>query len=93
MRPGDKVCLRDDPSIKGTICRLAGHKAVVRWSAHTTTTTSRHALQLEPFEDREPITQPAQMMHLSERLSALRKHQAAMNVDSPQLSKGETHNG
>lgn len=88
MRPGDRVCLRDDPSVEGTVCKLSGHKAIVRWTSHTTTVVSRHALQ---FEDCDPMTKPAQMMQLSERLAYLRKQQAATN--SPQLSKGETHNG
>ncbi len=88
MKIGDRVCLRDEPSVRGIICKLDGHKAVVRWSSHTTTIASRHALQLEP------MTMPERMVSLSERLSALRKHQAAMSLDSPQLptSKGEPSN-
>lgn len=94
MKIGDRVCLRDDPSLRGIICGLSGHKAIVRWTSHTTTATFRHALQLESFEDCEPMTRTDQMLSISERLAHLRKHQAAMRADSPQLpiSKGE-HNG
>jgi len=91
MKIGDRVCLRDAPSIKGTVCKLAGHKAIVRWSSHTTTVVSRHALLLEPFEDCE--TRTDLMLSISERLAHLRKHQAAMRADSLQFpTKGERHN-
>lgn len=51
MKIGDRVCLRDGPATVGTVCKLSGHKAIVRWTSHTTTAVSRHALQLEPNVD------------------------------------------
>lgn len=44
MRPGDRVTHRAAPELIGIVRKMAGNRALIRWTEHTSSWCARHVL-------------------------------------------------